>query len=478
MSITLTGTGGLFTRQGKIFQAFESANVYIGDSAISSGSPDIDALGTSWSEIIAQFASNEQDLVATLTAQRDSVRAGLTAYKSYLVQLAQDALVEQVHRDVTLTPKTLDAALRELIKQMVGAGALAALTADNDVDASTVSATCAAATTMVGANTGNATLVGSVKRTDSRDNELVLAEVVDVICDSDEQTDGSGRAESWTVIGEPSIDTLDFRWPDGSGASTTLTTVDPSRDNAGGNLLTNSDFETFTSNIPDNWNLLVGTAGTTILAETSNIYGTHGSRSLRIKGDSGGTLTAIYQAFDSTTGTTGTLSANTVYHGNCYVKDSGAGLLAGVITFSLTDGSGTVLTNDAGSNLSTTLAYSTTTTTMAAFNFTFVTPKAMPTNGVRFKIAVTTALTDGESIYIDDLALAEATEIYTGGPHLTMFAGSTNPIIGDKYTATIANNYAGEIMQYFDRFFGMRELGLQLPSDTGSSETIADTLIG
>ncbi|MCC6419228.1 MAG: hypothetical protein IT429_13415 [Gemmataceae bacterium] len=78
MAVTLTGTGGIWTRLGKLFQAIRSANVYSGDSAISGATPDLDAAGTSFTEILAQYASNEQDLAGGLTAWRDVARVAIT----------------------------------------------------------------------------------------------------------------------------------------------------------------------------------------------------------------------------------------------------------------------------------------------------------------------------------------------------------------------------------------------------------------
>jgi hypothetical protein len=475
MSVALTGLASVWVRLGKIFFAFSSAQTYSGDVAVTGDTPDLTAIGISYTDLIAQYVSNETELMATLSGKRDDTRGALNDWKSYLILLAQATVILQVDRDVTLAEdqKTLEGALKELITQMVGVGSLPLETAANDLDASTVSATPAAATTMVGASTGNGTLMASVKRPDGRQNQLVFAEVIELFCTSDAQTSGAGRAETWAGNGEPDIDLLDYRWPDGSGANFSLTTVDPSQNSAGGNLLTNSDFEDWTvTNVPDNWTVTVGTPGTDILKETSIIYGTHGLASLRIKGDAA-TLTSITQAFP-----TGAIKPNTVYHCNCYVKDSGAGLTAGVITFAFTDGSGTILADDAGNALSSTLAFSTTTASYLPKSFTFITPKALPTTGIiKFRIAVTTLLTSGESIYIDDLAVAEATEAYVGGPWLALFAGSTNPIIGDKFTVTVANDRAGTMLEYCDRFFGLKALRLQFPTDAAAGETILDSLI-
>lgn len=484
MAITLTGTGGIWVRLGKIFQAIRSANRYSGDGAITSASPDLDALGTSFTEVIAQYASNEQDLMNNLPTQRDGARTALSGWKSALAKLASDTVIEQVHRDVTLVNKTLSAALTELIYQMAGVGGL--YNPDNDIDASTVSITTAAVSTIKGANTGNAVLVGSVKRPDSRDNELVLAETLDVICTSDNQSNSAGRAESWSVKGEPSITSLDYRWPDGSGTSKTLTTVNSDSNNSSGNLLYNSTFNAFTTtNTPDYWGSpLVGAYGTDIFEEATTVYRTS-RKALKFTGTGGNPLSSIAQTFGVTTpavgtsGTSATLKPNTVYLFNCFIRKS-AGLVAGVIEFSLVDGSNTQMTNAAGTDIKSTIAFGTLTTSFASFSGAFVTPNVLPTTGQKFRVRASTALTSGESVYIADLAFTEATNVYnTGtGPYMAMFAGSTNPIIGDAYTATVANNYAGDFQLMCDQVFGINALGLQIPSDTGGTETIADSLIG
>jgi hypothetical protein len=469
MSITLTGTGGLFTRQGKFFQALRSANIYLGDTDLTGSETVPDAVGTSITDIYAQFASADQDVIDGLFTQRDSTRSALDGWKSYLKGRCEDALKKQVHRDVTLVDYTVEGALKELITQMSGSGGL--YSPDNDVDASTVSATRTAAS----ANTGDGNLVVSVLRTDGRTNELALAETLEALCDSDSQEGGTARNETWTVKGEPvASDPLKWDAPDGSGASATLTCVDATQDNAGGNLLTNSDFEDWTSNVPDNWTLLVGTAGTTIDDETVTIYDTDGTKSLEIIGDAGGTLTAIAQTFDSSDGTEAELEPNTVYQINFWCKKS-ASLAAGTLQIGLVDGSNNAINDDAGTANTYSLANGSITTSWVAYSYTFLTPRVLPTT-IKLRVRVSVALTDGESVYIDNLAMAEATELYTGGPWVSIFSGLTDYVIGDKITIAVSNNYAGTIQTYFDRVFGMRELGLQLPSDTAGTETIADSL--
>lgn len=478
MSISLFGSAqSLFNRWGTFLFSILSRDRINGDTAITSASPDVNAIGTSFTEIFAGYTTLDLEIIDALASQITSVRTSDSAWKSYAAARVEAIAIAMAHRDVTLVTKDKITAIKEIITQMVGSGTL--YNADNDIDASTVSITTAA----LSSNTGNAVLVGAVVRPDARNNELIFNEVLEVQCTSDYQTGGTARSESWTVKGEPAVSALAYDWPRGSGANTTLTTVDASLDNSG-NILTNSDFEswggvpTSSANVPDRFAVLAGTVGTTVLKETSTIYGTHGAASLRFVGDAGGTLTSLAQSFnDSTNGTAYKLLPNTVYLVNFYARKS-ASLLAGEIQCRLLDSSNAVISNDAGTNLSFSVAHGTLTTSFASYTGIFVTPKNLSSTTYKLNLRVSVALTNGESVYFDDLAIAVGKVAYPNGLYLAMFAGSINPIIGDKYTGTASNNYAGLFQQQLDRVLGMREMGLQFPSDAAGAETIADTLLG
>ncbi|MGD9648278.1 MAG: hypothetical protein AB7U73_21380, partial [Pirellulales bacterium] len=92
-------------------------------------------------------------------------------------------------------------------------------------------------------------------------------------------------------------------------------------------------------------------------------------------------------------------------------------------------------------------------------------------------VHINSAMTNGHQIAIDNLALVELTELYTGGPLCAAVIGGTPNIDGDRLTIDITNDRAGKFQEMFQRFFDMRGLGLQLPSAASSSETIADSLI-
>ncbi len=473
MTVALTGTGGLFTRVGKIIKVSRNLNGFRGDTLAvgdvndtaavwgASGPTVVDAK-TGYDAIAAQYQSTLQSLCDGLFTAKKNFRSSLDSAQTYLKTLAVNTVIEQVHADAVLPAKTLDLAMRELIRQMVGASAT--------IDASTVTAAVSAS----GTNIGNATIVASVKSPTGVTREYCFPEVMDFKVTTD-RFGGTQGSEVITVRGElPVANTLDYLWPGGSGSTASITLTDATLDaqsGAGGNLLTNSDFETFTSNVPDGWTLLVGTAGTTVLKNVSVLYGTRSVASLQFTGDGGGTLSSIYQDISSE------VEQSTVYAFNCYVKDSGAGLLAGVLKIDLIDGSNVVINDDASTANSSTVAFGTTTGTYAAFSGFFRTPTNLPTT-VRLRVSISTALTNAESMYVDDLALTKAIQLYPGGPYGAAFRASTDVLKNDLWSVTIANNgYAGGTFQTaFEAFFGMRALGLQIPSDAVGGETIADTL--
>src|SRR5262249_38216282 len=152
-----------------------------------------------------------------------------------------------------------------------------------------------------------------------------------------------------------------------------------------------------------------------------------------------------------------------------------AGAVAGVLNVRLIDSSNAVLSDDSGTNLSATVAVGgLSSAAWTAFSGFFCTPKSItPTGTYKLNIRLSTAVTNNESIYVDDLAFCEAAELYTSGPWMAVFAGVTNPLVGDRFNITIANNYAGDFQTYFDRVFDMKSIRLQLPSDTGGGETLA-----
>jgi hypothetical protein len=473
MAITLTGTGGLMTRLGKLFFAIKSANLYLGGTDISAGG--LRAVGVSADQIEAQYQSALQDIVDGLYGDRDAVRNSLQTWKQELASLAEQTLIQQAHADNPLTGLDVDSAMKEFLYQIKGAGTIVA--ADNDVDASTVSASVAAAT----GNTGVYSVVASVKMPDGRANELVFAETLDLICTGV----GTARQESWSLRGEVAqLDPLAWDWPKGSGASASPIMVDADGANTLNTLLYGGNFDSFTTaNQPDYFGAaIVGVYGTDIFSEATVVYRT-GGKALKFTGTGGSPLSSIAQEFDVTTpavgtsGTSATLLPNRTYHVNFFARKS-AGLVAGEVQCRLIDGSNAQVTDDTGSDIKFSVAHGTlSSAAWTAVSGSFTTPKVLPTTA-KLNIRVSVALTNTESVYIDDLSMALVPEAaYTGGINVTVHAGSTDPILGDRSLITVANNRAGEFQEWFDRVFSMKAKGLQVYSDTAGGETLADSLI-
>jgi hypothetical protein len=81
----------------------------------------------------------------------------------------------------------------------------------------------------------------------------------------------------------------------------------------------------------------------------------------------------------------------------------------------------------------------------------------------------------GNRLFVDDLVVAQATELYPGGPFASLASGVTPTAPNDQWTITVTNSRAGEMQTYFDRFFDMSSQRLLLPSS--GTYVLADSLI-
>jgi hypothetical protein len=228
-------------------------------------------------------------------------------------------------------------------------------------------------------------------------------------------------------------------------------------------------------------------AGTDIFKETVNVYRTGGS-SLKILGD-GATNSTLRQPFNvppfagvpvagTSGGTSYVLKPDTVLHGNFFYKLSNASPAAGALRLALVDGSNNVMNDDQSVANSTTVTLSGIgDTNWHAVNFAFRTPKDVhitTTGNYKLEWKMTTPLTAAKSVYIDNLSMTVAPQLYAGGPFCSIHSGGTLPILNDSWTAAI-NNTFGKFMAYFERSFGMRAMGLQMTYS--GSPTVADSLI-
>lgn len=82
----------------------------------------------------------------------------------------------------------------------------------------------------------------------------------------------------------------------------------------------------------------------------------------------------------------------------------------------------------------------------------------------------------GDVIYIDEMVVVAATELYKGGPFVGAVSGATAAVVEDNWSLTVANNRAGSFQEWFHRAFDMAGKNLLLPS-SGSGTNYPDALI-
>lgn len=157
---------------------------------------------------------------------------------------------------------------------------------------------------------------------------------------------------------------------------------------------------------------------------------------------------------------------------------------AGVITINLVDGiGGTVIQDKQSVDNSFTFNAADLLTTwqhlddLVSGEIVFRTPTVVP-DIVYLRIRISTAVSAGTSVFIDHVDLTKMTALYAGGPLAAVFSGATAFKKQDAWTVTTTNDRDGAIQEWYNRNFNMAQLGLLLPSDSGGSETIPDTVVG
>lgn len=464
MTIALrTDSGSLFNRLGLIAGTIYDLIAVMGGSATTNV-----AAGALWTTRVANLVTY-YNTAPKNSKTLEGIQAVLTSLQSAgagpinsLKTLAQNTLIDMANADAPLSQKTVAVAMGVLISQMK--------IASESVDASAVAA---GAQTSVGSPTGTNIIVMSVKGKYGETREYILPEKFTFTCTGDQGAGSTLYREPFSVTSPAAVsDQFAYNWPGGSGTSKTINAVDHTQ-NASTQILTNGDMEDFTANVPDNWSVLVGAAGTDILSSTDSYMG---SKALEFTYDAGAPLSAIAQTLNNASGSLGTLSPNTVYCLNAFMKKESGLTGNGSIEIALVDGSNAIVTDDAGTECKIVQDASDLTTSYAAVSGSFVTPKALPST-YKIRVRMNVAIADsGKSVYIDNISLTAGTELYTGGPYVAIFTGATAAVKNDTWTITTTNTW-GEFQQFFQQVFDMRALGMQLPSNASSSETIDDALI-
>lgn len=422
-----SATGNLFNRIGKLGLLIKQMRSY--------QNSQLTNLIDTTNGVVAQY-NGESDIQALIGSSYMNQLNNAGSIGSLAAQVAETTINRMVFRDQPQLAQNLIsiqtvASLAEIIRQMKLAGA-------------TVLAMPVTATPAAFSGIGNGIIVASVRRPqDGLVLENSFSETLLFTCTSDSYS-GTALAgnEGFAVTGTGSESNFfAFDWPLGSDGQISSTAINGNADNSQGNILTNSDFEDFTGNTPDQWMIAVGNGGTQVFEENSIVYDPAPSKAVRILGD-GSTLTTLEQDFDSATGTQGELQPFTQYAVNIFLRRDGAAAAAGQLAVELTDTLGAVILDANNVANQFTIDLTNLTTVYAAYNGVFRTPFTLPSGGYKIRLRQTTgnALTAGRSVYLDKLALGSMNQMYLSGPYVSFFGGSIPFAVGDRGTCLISNS--------------------------------------
>ena len=447
MTVTLDGTGGIFTRLGKHMDAIVKAMSHA-TAMVETEPQDIDgAMNSASRYMIAPIIDNAEQM------GRNVVQANMAIIRESMTNV----LIEMVHADNPLSVKDVPHALDELITQM---------TANSEsLNDSAISISLNAKS----GNTGNGTIVSSYVNIDGNDSHPIRPEDIVATVVEDAQVTGTAGAEIWSVKGEHAEPDWHRDFPSGSSTDKLVVGCSATLDagtNVGENRATNGDFEAFTTNAPDQWEIVTGTAGTTV-DDIATPY--RGTLALEITGN-GAELTELRQKFgDGVAGTAAKLDPLRHYCLSFACRDGGVTPVAGVLRVSLRDGSDAEVASSA-----ITVDLTSVGSTYARQSVVIRMPAEVP-DPLYIYIELTTALTNTRTVLIDDLTISEMHAATPSGPWFSILSGPTDWVLDDRVTMAVSNDIDGDLARWMDQVFGMHAMGKAFP--TSSSPTVSDVNI-
>jgi len=475
VTVDFTTSGqGIFARLGKLFGALSRMETFQDDI--------VDASGTSVQEALQEYinalgATQNTDIQFTkeLTQDIDALKNSIGSDFFMRVQsVARRTLIEMMEADLkaqtppsNLPRKTFKDALFELRDQMI------ANSKSLDGSVITIGSTSAG-----GSNVGNGTVIVSAEadntKTATHGSNIgtCRTETLRFRCIADARTKKLPvGAEMFEVRGAAVYPSMDHRWPGGSGYvgnfSATSTVLGDGR-RTGRNMLRNSSFESFQSNLPLNWIARTGSAGATILKESSTVA--IGSNALKLASD-GSTQICVQQEFGSIgSGATQGVRPDALYGVGILARKSGTASSAGVLKVGLANASKSYdnsFTINHGSLSDS--AYG-----VHTGSFRAATDLADP---IYFTIEQSTAFTNGTNVLIDGVVFAEMISTAPGGVKFLIIPGPTAFNIEDSFTVDVTNGDQGSMLRFMDRVFDLYQNGILPPVNLAGSENIADSLI-
>jgi len=146
---------------------------------------------------------------------------------------------------------------------------------------------------------------------------------------------------------------------------------------------------------------------------------------------------------------------------------------AGEMTVDLVDGiDGDVLVDDMGTSNSFTIDLTALGTYPEPHTAVFRTPKIMPAQ-VYLRLRLSTAMTAGSSLFLDEVIMVRMTELYAGGPFAAAFTGAKNFELADQAVITVTNNREGSLHEWLNRLLNLAPNRLLFPTDSPGTQTDA-----
>ena len=451
MSLTYTGTNGIFTQLGKLIQYYNQIKSDANDSS--------EGLKARTDGILDAFQDGGQDipidgLVSAFQRWKNDSGARREELAQFVVSRLQDE--GSVLKELGVTSVDVSQILGELINEM-------------DVDSESVqnsTATVGSVTAASGNQGGGLILVtdkldgasspGSFNgvrmpanpKYANETTELVGTETIRFRVTADSFQDGLDEgSEEITWQGDPAADPhgLDTG---GSGYIGTMVPLHAVTDQ----YLSNADFESFTSNAPDDWTLDTGTAGTHILAETSNVN--HGDSSLAMVGDNVLSEIKISQAIDPAS-----VIANRIYCISVKMKTSGSAATS-TVKLQL---EGTGMTSSGITQLFSGIS----TSSFDEYHAFVIMPAIVPADlKLVASVSDTIVVPSNAKVYFDDIAFGPVS--YGAGFGAVAVRESGPFVRCDRFEVSVSNSEG-----VFQKFF-RTALGVQLPSSV--TPTISDGL--
>jgi len=396
--------------------------------------------------------------ISGLYADYDGFKANVTRERQTLAAYSDNVLTDRatVLSQINVPTADVTAVLPELVRQM-------------NTDAASVKANTVTigSVTANAANKGNGTVIlsklldgynaplqGGISMIDyaGLNSELACpSEAMTFTCTADSARDGlTAASERFSWVGGIQGDKLDFN-TEGSGTGPSLTAAGDST------IIGNANFGTFTTNQPGSWTITSGVVTTNILQQTSAVNVYRGTSSLQLKGDGATAALTVTQAISA-----GSMTSRRLYNVTARIKASAASG-TGAITIMFT---GTGYTASASEKITITAGAMPTSFTL--YNFFIVTPANMPSD---WTLSVSNTGTPGgtSNVYIDCVVPVEC--YYHGGISAVVVPGSTPFAANDRFTVPITNDAAGTFQEFSRKWYGV-----QLPSNSASGETIANSL--